>query len=256
MPHGNPKTAIDRYAETMDALAAETQRLCDDQPEQQAVRTTLLRAEKHIHRAGWDQPPQVFHLQRHIKTGRMRYIEFEKFSRMIIDMPGLPSEVLGKLAGVVEFIRQQAQAPTGELHPALQQLPDAFRDPLSRARRGPDGDLFGGETSSWRFHGVGFAWESWMILSPDENDRATARQGALHTHPQRIETRQLSYSARDGWNWEVRRLRRTDTIAVPRHCTATNHDSNLRVLGGVPHALTRMCNAIASNTVPVMPTGD
>ncbi|EWM19675.1 hypothetical protein KUTG_09979 [Kutzneria sp. 744] len=49
------------------------------------------------------------------------------------------------------------------------------------------------------------------------------------------------------------RARRTPTIALPRHCIVFHRDNDYRVIGGVPHALTRICNAIASNPVPIVP---
>lgn len=250
-PEPQKYQTITGYIEMMDAAAAETQQLCDAQPEQQAVRTALLRAEKTIHQAGWDAPPELFLLYRHTKTGRVRYDRHDVFTRIIINAPMRSADVLDGIALAVEFVRAQAMGSARS--PVVDDAPPFIRQYLRRARMNPRGDLFGGGDLRWRFFGIGFVSEAWIVLNMDDTTQEAARSHTIYRHPNRIEMRQLYLAARDGWNWEVRRLRRTSTIAVPRHCIATNHDSNTRVVGSIPHALTRMCNAIASNSVPVMP---
>lgn len=248
---------ISGFIEKMDAESARTQKLCTDQPDQAQVRTALLRAEKQIHQEadGWDAPPKVFFLQQNTKSGRIRYTEFEKFSAMLVDQPGRPPQILEKLAQVAEFIRAQAQASADELDPRVRDMPPEFRTMMDSARRQPDADLFDVSGAHWRFHGVGLATEAWLVLKPDSLTNIMAENHQLHAHPERIEIREVYYAARDGWMWEVMRLRRTPTIAVPRHCIVLHHDNDYRVVGTVPDALTRMCNAIASNPVRVAPPG-
>ncbi|HET6285740.1 MAG TPA: hypothetical protein VFG15_03180 [Amycolatopsis sp.] len=241
------------YAEKMDAQAARTRKLCTDQPQQQDVRTALLRAEKDIHQHGWDMPPTVFFLQQNLHTGRIRYTEFERFSRLLEELPGRHPDVLDRLADIAEFMRRQAHVPVAELDPAVQWLPPTFRDMVVKLRANPTADLFDVSGRHWRFHGVGMAYEGWMVLDVDDATEELARSHKLHSHPERIEVREVHYAARDGWIWEVTRLRRTPSIAVPRHCIALHRDNDYSVVGGIPHSLTRMCNAITSNPVPVVP---
>jgi hypothetical protein len=253
-PNPTRPQTLSHYIELRDAAAARTQKLCTDQPQQAAVRTALLRAEKQVHQEhGWDGPPKVFFLQQHAKTGRIRYTEFEKFSLMLVALPGRPTDILAKLASVTEFTRAQAHVAEDELDPLMRDLPPEFHAMMERARRNPDADLFDCSGEHWHFHGVGVIIEAWMVLDPSPETQTMAHNRQLHTHPERIEIRELYYAARDGWMWDLTRLRRTPTIAVPRHCVVLHHDNDHRVVGTVPHALTRMCNAISSNPVRIAP---
>jgi len=67
--------------------------------------------------------------------------------------------------------------------------------------------------------------------------------------------RDLVYAARDGWVWRVTRYRQPPEGVPTRSCVATNPENDLHIAGTVPNAMTRMCNAIASNPVPVASTG-
>jgi len=241
------------YAERIDAQAARTRALCTDQPQQQEVRAALLRAEKEIHQHGWDRPPTVFFLQQNIRTGRIRYTEFKRFTRLLVEVPGRHPDVLDLLADIAEILRGQAHRPDAELDLAVQQLPPAFRDMVAKFRADPTADLFDVSDRHWRFHGVGMVFEGWMVLNVDDATEELARHHKLHSHPERIEVREVHYAARDGWFWELTRLRRTPTIALPRHCVALHRDNDdYSVTGGIPHSLTRLCNAIASNPVPIV----
>lgn len=249
-PH-HQHTLSDRI-QVMDAAAARTQRLCSDQPLQAEVRRVLLSAEKTLHEDGWDRPPKIFHLQLNDRTGRVRFTEFEKFSRLLIGFPNLrPPDALGVLTRVTEYIRAQVQAPAAGLDDVIRDLPPEMRVLFMRARGNPDADLFGGGGRDWRFLGVGMAFEGWTVIEHDSSIEELARNHRLYTHPDRVEMRQIFYVARDGLSWDVQRLRHAPPGHPSRYCVILNQENNLHLAGSIPHMLSRMCNAIASNPVPV-----
>lgn len=248
-PPDDVVATVSEFKEDWDAIAARTQQFCADQPPQQEIRTTLLRAEKQIHQNGWDAPPEMFFLQQNTKTMRVRYTKLDTLSHLLVTLPGRSPDALQMIAEFTERLRAQAMASSAS--PLAETVPPALRH-LAFAR--PDQDLFKGVGPNWRFHGIGFAHEAWLRLRATPEDMELIKQHRLYTHPERIEIRQIYYTGRDGWNWQVLRLRRTPTkIVVPRYCVVLNNDNAPQIAGTVPHYLSRLCNAIVSNPVPITP---
>lgn len=126
----------------VDTWNAATQRLCDEQPGQGAIRAALLRAEKTAHQGGWDSPPEVFFLGRHPRTGKVRHIQAKTFTAMCRDLPQRPPVTLEGIAWSSEMCRNNDIQASH-----LRDLPDHARA-LSLALLGeypqvsPSEDLF------------------------------------------------------------------------------------------------------------------
>jgi hypothetical protein len=105
--------------------------------------------------------------------------------------------------------------------------------------------------------------EAWLVLGGGSDslaDRkyidALARSRQLHSHPDRREMRSVLYAARDGYFWDVQRIRRQPDLALPRFVRVRTQDDDDATAGSVPRSLTRMCNAIANNSVPLASYGE
>lgn len=259
MTRPGPPTAAE-YLDLIDTWNAETQRLCTEQPEQAGVRHALLAAEKRCHDKGWDGPPDVFYLARHPRTGKVRYRRFDKWSTMLVDLAARPRDVLAVLAEVAEMTRAAVSHHVypGDLDGPVGVVAAALLDSFSRGAD-PDGDLFTGSHDI--FHGIGFTTEAWLVMGGNSlADRkyidALAQSRQLHSHPDRREIRSVLYAARDGYFWDVQRFRRVPDLALPRFVRVRTQDDEGPTAGSVPRSLTRMCNAIASNPVPLASYGE
>jgi hypothetical protein len=229
---GPPSAA--EYLAIIDTWNAETQRLCSEQPEQAAVRQALLHAEKRTHERGWDGPPEVFTLGRH--RGKVHYSRQDEFTSMVRDLPQRPPATLEAIAAIMEAARTEATQ-------------GGMTDDLITNRQGAV------------FQGIGFMFEGWMVLGTDsvaanKYTDALAKEHLLKTHPDRREVRIVSYAARDGYVWDVQRFRRQPDLALPRYTRVLTQDDDDPTAGSVPRSLTRMCNAIASNPVPLASYGE
>lgn len=235
MTRPGPPTAAE-YLGIIDDWNARTQRLCTDQPKQADVRRLLLAAEKAAHERGWDGPPAVFLLGGHPRSNKLHYHHLDEFTDMVIDSPQRPPDVLELLAGALERAR------------------------VTAAESGLDIDLITGSRGEV-FHGIGFMTEGWMVLGTDNTADlkyidALARSHLLKTHPGRREVRMVTYAGRDGYRWDVQRLRRYPDLALPRFVKVHTQDDDDVTAGSVPRSLTRMCNAIANNPVPLASYGE
>lgn len=235
------------------------------------MRRALLALEKDVHvNEGWDAPPRVFVLVRNQHSGRVSTVVLQQLSAAILAPDEPPPRVLDALVPVAEWVREvrnwyDIAQDDGAPHLAPPEPPrnaryfhEAFR---SIAPTRAEGDLFDFGIGQ-EFHGFGFLLETWWtsikadLDNPEE--RAVAAEAAdlaakreLYKHPMRIETRQIEYSGRDGLSWSLQRPRRTAGIAVPRACYVHTNEDDFRLSGTIIEATTRICNAIASNPVPV-----
>lgn len=240
-----------RHRDRLEGQDARTRSLCAGRPDLAAVRIALLDVEKTIHRDGWDQPPRMFFVRRHERSGRVSSVSFPLLSREIqarLDRGERPATALAVVAGVTEYMRAVVD---GLADPEPADVPVDLRALLGRR---PGDDLFDCGAGH-RFFGIGFATEAWTTASEGVEasrvNREMAMQGRLDEHPDRIEVRVVYLYPRDGWAWQVTRLRGTRTAAFPRACIAHEPDSEVHVTGRIPEALSRICNAIASDAVPI-----
>lgn len=248
--------ALDYFRSIMDARAEQAEQAYQVHPELRGTAATLLRLERHMHRAmgGWEMAPHLFFLRRHMRSGRLVAEHSSAFTAMLHHhcMQGDPPAVaLAMVALVAERSRAHYHArATGVADPDLPALaPEAVAalDKLIRALP-PGGDMIGCDIG-YRFDGVGFATIAYMAVA-DSDAMHAARDGRLHDHPDRTEMRQICYMARDGWSFEVSRVRTRGEVEMPRYCIPTNPDDT-DVTGTVPQAVSRLCNALANNPVPI-----
>jgi hypothetical protein len=255
-----PPPRFAAYIAGMDELAARTERLCAGQPTQDRVRAALLEAEEVADETGgWGMPPVLFFLRRENSTSEVEVEPLMVLSRLIAFASDRPSVALERLADRSEWVRHQVQLPEEQLHSYLRGLDAHEAEWFDHVRRQPVEDLLAFDIQpGWTFHGLGLICENWFAQVPDDPDAATifydmARKGMLRRRPDSVLTRRIDYVGRDGWMWEVSRFRPTGDITIPRYCVVRNHDSSAPIFGTVPHALSRMCNAFASNPVPIVP---
>lgn len=251
---------MSNISEEMDAQDAAARRLCAEQPSQSHVRKALRDAEKQVHvEEGWDAPLRVFSLEQHTRNHRINYVPQPQVTGLVRDISEQrdirPPEVLEMLADAVEHARAQVDgvAPSTMPQPADPVLFEFVRTKML-SRRIPGGDLVATQPS-YRFHGIGLLMEGWFTTADEDTDLPTlmeaGRQHKIYTLPKRLEVRQIHYSARDGFCWEVMRFRRVPNVALPRFCMAHDPESNFRFDGGIPESMSRMCNAICSTPVPI-----
>lgn len=258
-----PPSAFASYTAGMDKLATHTEQLCTLQPGQDRVRTALLDAEQRIHHGfDWGEaPPLLFFLRRQDTTSEVKFEPLSLLSRWFVETPAPPSAVLERLADVCEWVRQQAQLPEDQTdRPYLDSLSPDATECFDQIRQQPDADLFSFDIEpGWTFQGLGLISETWFAPVPRDPDAAAvfrdmARKGMLHQRSDSVLTRQTDYVARDGWVWKISRFCHTGDIDIPTYCVARTHDTNSPLISGtVPNALSRLCNALASNQVPTLP---
>jgi hypothetical protein len=254
------RRSLSSLSERFDSAEARTRLLCQQQPEQTQVRKVLLALEKDVHlNEGWDAPVRVFVLLRNRHSRRVSALVLRALSDAIMAAPTHKPRALDAFADVAVWLRQLRDG--GDVDAAPPNA-DFFREAIaSIAPMRDTGDLFDFGLGQ-EFHGFGFLMEAWMTnlqFDPDDPEEVALavraaelmKSGELSTHPMSIEVRQIEYSARDGWSWAVMRPRRTATIAVPRACYVHTDEDDFRFSGTVIEATTRICNALASNTVPV-----
>src|SRR5688500_675193 len=99
---------IDYFATVSDSRNAHAQRVCTDRPEQAHVRTALLRFEKEMNQGGWDQRAKVFHLFRNTRSGKVETKVYEDLSAIVGSGESHPADALGRIATIMESIRQAA----------------------------------------------------------------------------------------------------------------------------------------------------
>lgn len=244
---------LDLYNQSTDTHNARTRQLCTEQPDQQPVHTALLHLEKGAETAGWDTDPRLFTLRRHADTGVLRSVDMPILSEQLRLAPGSTSDVLLGLATAMEFVRAQAELPP-EARKAGTEGFVAGVGVEPGATLAPDADMLG-DSEGWAFLGAGLVTEAWAVLQTGNraDDRAVDAFHAerrLKDHPLRIEARQVFYCGRDGLMWQLERLRATTEVpASPRRTTIHHHDADLT--GDLPHGLSRLCNAMAGNPVPI-----
>jgi len=255
-------TSLSGFVAMMDSGSAQALRLCAGQPDQAHVRKALLAVEKQIHvTEGWDAPLRLFFLRKHLRSGRVSYTPFDKFTNLIHELCATrgarPPDALEYLADIIEQVRTWVDSGATEptfagkpIHSA--EVAEIFAGFMSRCR--PREDMFSCVPGQ-EFHGVGFVMEGWQVFAEDLPEEkaveALADDHRLHTHPRRMESRQIHFFARDGWAWDVIRVRHTDTVKLPRYCIAHNPESDMQFGGVITVAMSRICNGIASNPVPI-----
>lgn len=234
-----------------------TEGLCAQHPEMAAVRDLLLATEKDVHVGeGWDSRPRLFLLRRHDHSGRLSTMPLPALNKLMREHDGRPPEALEYFARMFESVRSVVD---GDSPNALvggirggdgQDFFQLFR--MVRGRRGEDLLSCG---SGQTFLGVGFLMEGWMASPAPGEDPAFLRKAAaqhqIHARADRMEMRQIHYSGRDGVTWDVMRVRAVDGFTFPRMVIAHTEDDRWAT-GGVPESVSRMCNAIASNPVPII----
>jgi hypothetical protein len=241
------------YQERIDVAEGRLRRLCAEQPELARVRATLIGLEKSVHiTEGWDAAPRLFILCRHEFSGRISHVPAENLTQAIHDWiahGGISyPKALDLLSVAMERVRHEIDpnsADPGPLeHIGHSPRLTAFLDAM---RSVPHADLFR-HGPGQVFHGVGSLMEGWFApVGPDQAERV-----GLEAVPHRFENRSVFYAARDGFMWEVIRFRRrADGVTLPRHCRVYDPDDPLG--GTITEALSRICNALAGNPVPIRP---
>lgn len=252
--------ALDYFRSMMDARVGQAEQIYQVHPELRGTAAALLRLERRMHHLmdGWEMAPNLFYLHRHMRTGRLTAEHSSVFTSMLhhhCRRGYPPATALAMVAMVVERSRACHHARvTGVADPDLPPLPSeatSVLDNLAGALT-PDGDMIGCDVG-YRLDGIGFATIAYMAIA-NSGAMDAARAGHLHDHPNRVEMRQVCYMARDGWSFEVSRVHTDGTIEMPRYCIPTNPDDT-DVFGTVPQAVSRLCNALVSNPVPIRPLG-
>lgn len=252
---------MSEFVTFMDSADAASRRLCAEQPDQAAVRSALLALEKDVHRhQGWDSDPQIFQMLRDRWSGEPTLSRWPFATGLIAreNARGVETaEVLENLASVLEDVRAKIDGRDPVDSDAVGRAdlsPEDYRRVLGIGRGAAGADLAG--TPESRFHGVGLVAECWAALGIGEQEgreiAGLSERRMVNLHPHRMEVRQVMFSARDGYVWQVWRIRNTPGMALSRYCTALRAEDDLHVNGAITESLTRICNAIANNPVPVV----
>lgn len=219
------------FNEILEQRTQGAQRTYQELPTLRATADTLLREEKRLHvQGGWDAAPTLFFLREHVRSGWLRHVGFSMLTGLLHQSTVAPPEALARLAHTTELIRRRAN---GEYDPSW---PAMLEPPLPWAT-GPGEDLYPCGCG-YRFHGLGF--------TSIGTGRSLDGPG-----PMPLTVHHLYYVGRDGWAFEVWRTRATGGVPGGRYCVPSLPDGIDNTGGTVPESLTRLCNAIAANPVPV-----
>lgn len=210
----------------------------------ETIAEALLGMERLSHDAGWGSPPRLFTLEGDTAS------------------PEVECHALDTLTGTLRDLLQRSGTSMGSAMLVLAEASETLRAagmPPNQNRRTmpegvepcePDSDLFAPPREGWRVYGVGLLTESWKV--EDQFRRGVgfwaAQRGALDQHPARLETRQVFLVGRDGLVWQVDRIRDHEP-----EITVTDPRSPERPVGRVMNALSRVCNSIAGERVPIIP---
>lgn len=225
--------AIRHAHDVMELRAGEARRIY---ARLQDVRATARAVDKEEGRVfalgGWDGPPTLFFLREHIHTRRVQRASFPVLTEMLREQSGAstPAETLIRLAHVTEVMRDRVDGKNDPTWPEILNVGGSVP-----WRTGREGDLLDAGPRH-RFHGVGFTSAGWM--GPPDGER--------------VEAHNAYYAGRDGWAIEVWRIHGNAEVPGARYSIPSTPDGS-GALGTVPQAMTRLCNAIAANPVPVRP---
>lgn len=162
------------------------------------------------------------------------------------------------LAAAAEATRLVASWPDAERSDAqreacrLMGIDDAAPHPA-------DADLTKMLPANVAFHGVGVVSENSIDLDIHPRvHRPDATTGSEDYQPRataRVKIRRAHFYDRDGYRWELTRHSHASGIDIPRYCLVRppGEDSPADV---TVHALSRVCNAMAGNAVPIVPLSD
>ena len=250
-------TALQHFRTLMDARAAAAERNYQVYPELSGTAAALLRMERLMHKDGWEMAPHLFFLRRHMRSGRVDGRVSTRLTSVLHHHCALgapPAQALTAVAEICQYGRDYVDHHVGGMDntdlPPLSPSSATLLDNLLRALPS-DGDMLDCGTGH-RFDGVGFATIAYATAANPDAMNA-ARVGLLHAHPDRVEVRQICYMARDGWSFEVVRARSDGEVRMPRYCIPANPDDT-DVVGTVPQAVSRLCNALVGNPVPIRPS--
>lgn len=209
------------------------------------TRMLLLKLEKQGHKLGWDHPdvPGIFQVYYNPRTGHVEYHWSDATSSSVAYVSKRNGGAVGEALVTVAAAYERMAAGEMDHH-----LPPELRGEFTRKEAGSD--LWGNGRPGWKFYGYGIRCESWMVSAGDDDievDEYTA-QHRPDEHPNRFETRDVWFAARDGLVWWVSRRRGSSPVVHAQH-----PESDITMTGGIANGLTRMTNVVAGNPVPVIP---
>lgn len=187
-------------------LVAATEELCKEQSTAERLRRTLLKIEKAQTRRGWGQPVTVWRVERHPRKG---------FVGAQVD------------PRITPLLRQSVARMNDDIGEALQYLVqlviDTRREMETFGAVTPGTDLFGGVRVGRRVDGLALCVE------------VTAE----HERPPTV-ARLVQFVARDGFSWNVVRLRDQQPLVV-----AAGLEDEAEILGQTANALKQLITAVS-----------
>lgn len=235
----NPKPGIPHTYRT-----PETAELCEHDPRAATLCQSLLSAEAEGEKAGWNSKlalPHLFRLESNPDTGDVMLRLFQTFNTQIytriVAMQASPYQALLPYALAFEHSRREGIVLNARIGVGMEAPPEGH-------------DLFGGSEEGFVFTGIGMRAESWKVTATadDKDTQAAARAGKLDEHPERQDVRNVRFVHRDGTVWTIERVRGE---AVPEVLVVRQGDE-MWPQGQIMNVLSRMCNAVAGNDVPII----
>lgn len=200
---------------------ADTQKLCAEDPLQEAVRARLVDLERQAHTTGWDGPdsrPRIFQLDAHSEKPIVDHSWLADFNYMLRHMcdnlfdgnVGLAMQGIARHVEEVTYFARTGQTPPswdGIDEGALSSVraSPAMADMQTAAQRGLD--LHPAARRGFKLHGFGVRAEGWAAADGSEKARRAAAERKLDKYPNRREMRFVMFVARDGRLWNVMRTR-------------------------------------------------
>lgn len=197
-------------------LVAATEELCKGQSSAARTRHTLLKIEKSQQRAGWGRPVTLFRVERHPHKGFVAARVDQQITRLLRQSAARMNDDIGQALQYLVHLVIQAREEMEKLGDVL-----------------PGTDLFGGVRVGHRVDGFALCVE---VTAYDE-----------YEHPPKgfSDARLVQFVARDGFSWNVVRLRDQQPAVV-----AAGLEDEAEILGQTANALERLISAVSPAPFP------